>query len=101
MSKGLKDFDTIKWAILTTQLKLPYYTLSENEYNKKVLERKKEIIDNLEKELKALEIIKKKLVDIISLITSCNLFSYNYGKPNNLQLTQEEYGLLKEVLNDE
>lgn len=58
---------------------------------------------NVAKELKALEIIKNKKVNIISLLSSiewCNPSHYNdsVGCPIGGELTQEEYDLLKEVL---
>ena len=66
----------------------------------KLLFNKKEL-DIIEKELKALEIIKKKRVDIKDLINefdwSDGLTSYN-ERTNHIPLTQEEYDLLKEVL---
>ena len=46
-------------------------------------------------ELKALEIIKLKLVDMYRLKTTHTLEDYNYNAP---VLTQEEFDLLKEVL---
>ena len=57
----------------------------------------------IEKELKALEIIKKKTVNMISLLSSIgwhNPSHYNdsVGCPIGCELTQEEYDLLKEVL---
>ena len=53
----------------------------------------------IEKELKALEIIKNKKVDTYALNVSNCLESYNnYAKWENSKLTQEEYSLLKEVL---
>lgn len=63
-------------------------------------------ITNLEdeKKLKALEIIKNKMVDIHNLIYSSNVEEYNKFAMNynqelcNTLLTQEEYELLKEVL---
>ena len=64
----------------------------------------------IEKELKALEILKKKMVDIDCLIycfpyDGCKdtngLIEYNRTCPSRInedELTQEEYDLLKEVL---
>lgn len=56
----------------------------------------------IEKELKALEIIKTKLVNISSLICSKCLTSYNASYTKNglfdLCLTEEEFELLKEIL---
>lgn len=49
-----------------------------------------------QKKLKALEIIKRKRVDISDLIHSKNLIDYNDGRDRKLYLTQEEFDLLKE-----
>ena len=62
-------------------------------------------IDTIEKELKALEIIKEKRIDVNYLIYLLeeNL-EENYKKElilNDFDLTQEEYNLLKEVLENE
>ena len=52
--------------------------------------------ETIEKELKALEIIKNKEVDIKAFNDLTNLGDYNYYcEP---ELTQEEYDLLKEIL---
>lgn len=62
-----------------------------------------ENIKIIEKSLKALDIIKKKEVNVFVLLHSGNLKIYNdyccYNEKE--QLTQEEYDLLKEVLKDE
>lgn len=57
----------------------------------------------IEKELKALEVIKNKKVNIFTFYECCNWYNpshYNdsIGCPVNCELTQEEYDLLKEVL---
>ena len=52
----------------------------------------------IEKELKALEIIKTKYVDIGWLIRSQNYSKYNLGVGSSQALKKEEYDLLKEVL---
>ena len=57
----------------------------------------------IQKELKAFEIIKKKQVNMFSLLSSIKWFNpshYNdsVGCPIGCELTQEEYDLLKEVL---
>lgn len=55
-------------------------------------------IDVIEKSLKALEIIKEKAVNVFILFLSDNLEDYNqYVTCSNL--TQEEYDLLREMLN--
>ena len=52
----------------------------------------------IEKELKALEIIKEKRVDIGWLIRSQNYSKYNLGVGSSQALKKQEYDLLKEVL---
>ena len=57
----------------------------------------------IEKELKALEIIKEKEADIYGIKNSIDVYDYNVGVENednfeNRVLTQDEYNLLKEVL---
>ena len=68
------------------------------------------LTENIEKELKALEIIKKKNVDVFFLRNNCdtveeynkeinnNTMHYCYG--NCRELTQEKFDLLKEVLGE-
>lgn len=51
-----------------------------------------------EKELKALEIIREKRVQVGDLLYSPDLESYNKERYRLYQLTQEEYDLLKEVM---
>ena len=77
MSKGLEALKEIREALGT------------------VLETRCEII---EKELKALEIIKKKEVNVAWFTYVDNLEDYNKGKFIGSYLTQEEYDFLKEVL---
>ena len=60
----------------------------------------------IEKELKALEIIKKKEVNVNTLINRIigaiePLEFYNEKVSENLKLTQEEFDLLKEVVRNE
>lgn len=58
------------------------------------------VLDDFKK-LKALEIIKEKSVDVFQLqiaIKLTNLNEYNERHTKCLQLTQEEYDLLREVL---
>lgn len=50
------------------------------------------------KELKALEIIKEKEVNVFIFLHSGDLETYNDMVEDNRKLTQEEYDLLKEVL---
>ena len=57
-----------------------------------------EEFDTIEKELKALEIIKEKRVDIGWLIRSANCSKYNLGVGTTQHIKTTEYDLLKEVL---
>lgn len=50
------------------------------------------------KSVKALEIIKEKEVDVFIFLHSGDLQTYNDIVEDNRKLTQEEYGLLKEVV---
>ena len=52
----------------------------------------------IEKELVALEIIKIKKVDVLSMLCGCNFEDYNRAHEDKGKLTQEEYNLIKEVL---
>ena len=53
---------------------------------------------NAEKEHKALEIIKNKLVDVFKLYNCKTIEEYNQAQYRNCMLTKEEFNLLKEVL---
>lgn len=66
------------------------------------LEEEKQSFDKaIEKKLKALEIIKEKGVDVWWLQTINNFQSYNERfDEKDVQLTEEEYELLKEILNE-
>lgn len=55
----------------------------------------------IEKSLKALEIIKKKSVNIHLLILSDSLEKYNFNLLPYRKLTQEEFDLIKKVLKNE
>ena len=52
----------------------------------------------IEKELKALEIIKEKEIDMSDLIHATDYLDYSDGRCKKYWITQEEYDLLKEVL---
>ena len=87
MSKGLKALE----SLVDT---MPFAFIETNSMRE---------IKIIEKELKALEIIKNKKVNMISLQSSIewhNPSHYNdsVGCPVGCELTQEEYDLLKEVL---
>ena len=102
MSKGLEALEEIKTCKLIDNVKVKEGLFRNKihdykiRYGKDVFSKQIPII---EKELKALEIIKEKAVSTAILIQSTNVKEYNYCK--NLlafDLTQEEYDLLKEVL---
>ena len=80
MSKGLEAFDNIKDEMLEWT------------------EGYEEDLDIVEKELKALEIIKNKKVNVIILMGCDTIEEYNKHPLTWNKLTQEEYELLKEVL---
>ena len=91
MSKGLEAFnrftDNIRWLQENTSLK--NYFENEKLYFK-------EDLDIIETALKALDIIKKKRVNVEWLLETENVEEYNESLYNNL--TNDEYDLLKEVL---
>ena len=101
MSKELEALESIKSMVLFGgEIRLPYYTLNDTKYAKKVIEYKKEKLDIIEKSLKALEIIKMKNVDI-PMVKTCNFVNdYNewHSQYKEMHLAKEEYDLLKEVL---
>ena len=85
MSKGLKALEVFK------DLNRDYETW----------ECYTEEIDIIEKELKALEIIKENRVDVYALVIAYDLNDYNEMVRNVYKITQEEYEFLKEVLGDD
>ena len=64
----------------------------------KCYETIKQALLNVEKELKALEIIKNKLVDVFKLYNCKTIEEYNQAQYRDCMLTKEEFNLLKEVL---
>ena len=58
----------------------------------------KQALLKAEKELKALEIIKEKLVDVFKLYNCKTVEEYNQAQYRDCMLTEEEFNLLKEVL---
>lgn len=114
MSKELEALERIKSMVLFGgEIRLPYYTLNDTEYAKKVIEYKKEKLDIIENALKEWEIWKdaletgdyecpeKKALEIIK-----NHYKPNFADNDYLMtiggaifnLTKEEYDLLKEIL---
>ena len=60
-----------------------------------------ESLDIIEKELKALEIIIEKNVEVKWLKIAATLEGYNMDKDNSDKLTREEYDLINEVFKNE
>ena len=58
----------------------------------------KQALLKAEKEHKALEIIKEKLVDVFKLYNCKTVEEYNQAQYRDCMLTKEEFNLLKEVL---
>ena len=87
MTKGLKALKEIVFN---------YVQVFKNNENGKQMFM--EDVHIIEKELKALEIIKEKRVDIGWVIKSANYSRYNLGVGERQALKKEEYELLKEVL---
>jgi hypothetical protein len=104
VNNGVDSLSIIKQALLKAQdLEKEIEILKE--YRKDYLSR----LDNLEKHSlkqdKALEIIKEKKIDVVKLCCSLDAESYNLsidikGLNDSYKITQEEFDLLKEVLND-
>lgn len=91
MSKGLEALKLVKWKL-------------EDEG---ILGKEYELCDIIEKELKALEIIKNKKVDIHTLYRDSDIIGDTFDYYNNsmllnrgkqYELTQEEYDLLRGLL---
>ena len=82
--KGSRVKFTITDAVTKFQ-----YDLYENEL---------QTLESIEKSLKALEIIKRKTVDIWLIQNKKTLKQYNSMVDESRQLTEEEFNLLKEVL---
>ena len=66
--------------------------------NESKLEEKWDLKDMIEGELKALEIIKEKEVNVFIFLHSGDLETYNDMVEDNRKLNQEEYELLKEIM---
>ena len=54
----------------------------------------------IEKYIKALEIIKEKLVDVFKLYNCKTVEEYNQAQYRDCMLTEEEFNLLKEVVGE-
>ena len=81
MNKGLEELKRLKWGLDITH------------------EERINLCECIEKELKALEIIRNKKVDTSILFKGCSLPEYNEKyKSKKVRLLANEYNLLKEVL---
>ena len=70
----------------------------KDKWSKQMYDYFKVCVSVLKKELKALEIIRNKRVIVGRLIFSKDLWEYNNYVSYDMELTQEEYDLLKEML---
>lgn len=82
--KGEKYINEIIIKIAQTSLETQYFFC--------------ETIKNIEKKIDVLDIIKKKMVNMVILIQCETLENYNKNAYTLYNLTQEEFNLLKEVL---
>lgn len=103
MSKGLEAFvrlehNTKRYKGRKEDLDTIFQELKE--YEKKKNHAIEVVEEFFNKELKALEIIKEKRVNIGDFIRTRNVEQYNdyLAYNDNEKLTQEEYDLLKEVM---
>ena len=87
MSKESEALNKIKLGYIFGQVAINEFALRENE---------REDFKVIENALKALEIMKKKRVNVDWLLETENVEEYNESLYDDL--TREEYGLLKEVL---
>ena len=93
MSKGLEALERVK--------KFSVLLDSEKDIVKDLVEIIPNTLKTIEKELQALEIIKNKGVDILALQHYQNASQYNFSLRGKFsQLTEEEFNLLKDVLNN-
>ena len=94
---GLVDGNVVCFTKLAFEKRLDIIETALKDYERKLkLAKEYEDVNNVAKRLKALEIIKKKKVNVRFLISCKTLKEYNDVISDHL--TQEEYDLLKEVL---
>ena len=94
MSKGLEALENIKEMPINDEDGELMYQFKDMKYYQLDLE-------HIEKELKALEIIKKKNSHVIYVYNCKNYLEYKNSYPKYqcfMEFTQEEFDLLKEVL---
>lgn len=97
ISQYEEDIDIIEKALKRQEELDSLYTLTNHNGKFYVIIDKAEF-NQMSKQLKALEIIKEKNVNVPKLRNSSNLEEYNRCFRDKCLLTQEEYELLKEVL---
>ena len=97
MNKGLEALKEIKKEILGFGRAFSFYDKNK-QVSDYAVETMTKCCETIEKELKALEIVKKKRV-IMTWIYDCkSIHEYNSLVIGKYMLTEEEYDLLKEVL---
>lgn len=102
MTKGQEALENLKTLDLDAmENESPNWGWYYNSKNESKAQMVRKDLVNIEKELKALEIIKEKEPDISFLLFNLELKHYNSCVWKNQELTQEEYDLLKEVLKNE
>ena len=84
----IKELEALERLYCAGRLDLDYVLNGKQNQDYKIIETA----------LKALEIIKRKEVNVFVLLHSGNLKIYNDMVEDNRKLTQEKYDLLKEVL---
>ena len=85
MSKGLEALEELKESC-KTHMGTMVYILQEDKF------------ETIEEELKALEIIKNKEVNVFIFLHSGDLETYNDMVEDNRKLTQEEYDLIRSMI---
>lgn len=91
-AEAMKEAPSSNWIeYANNETELDYQLWIAYEYLKQALIK-------AEKEHKALEIIKEKLVDVFKLYNCKTVEEYNQAQYRDCMLTKEEFNLLKEVL---
>ena len=95
MNKGLKALDRLEQTARSCCGEFAVYV---EDLNRGIFKEDAEAVEIIRRELKALEIIRKKGINIQELRYSYSLNEYNICKgTGNESLNQEEYDLLKGV----
>lgn len=95
MTKGLKALDRLEQ---TARWCCGELAVTVEALNRGIFKEDAEAVETIRRELKALEIINKKGINIQELKHCYSVDEYNICKGDtNKSLTQEEYDLLKEV----